>query len=147
MNHPIKFRVYDKKHKILVKYGEGIGYVGFILYMDGTIRREIINSSFDGIDRNTTEEQNNYTIQQFTGFLDADGKEIYEGDILRFKYSEEDAAEGLDAEITCVFFENGCFKYGEGNCEILEDLMNDKTMMLEDEIIGNIFENPELINK
>lgn len=64
---------------------------------------------------------------EFTGHLDRQGKEIYEGDILRF--------DDIPNRISPVVFENGMFKskhyIGVEFCR--------------SEVIGNIYENPELI--
>ena len=65
------------------------------------------------------------TIGQFTGFYDKNKKEIYEGDIIK----------GL-CRNWVVFFQEGLFKTKVGQY-LLEG---------EFEIIGNIHENPELLN-
>lgn len=74
------------------------------------------------------------TVQLFTGRFDDYGREIYEGDILRL------GSNNLKAE---VFYslEEFCFicKYPWGNFAYLPDFKNV-------EVIGNIFENPNLLN-
>ena len=91
---------------------------------------------------------NDLEIMQFTGLLDKNGKEIYEGDILTF----------LDAET--ISTENGMDfneSMGRGVVEWCDyegrwDVTNRDSVDLEDifgepgtEIIGNIHENPELL--
>ena len=72
----------------------------------------------------------NYEFIQLTGLTDKNGIEIYEGDILNFRYK------GTWEINQKVFFENGCFKVDNG---ILIQWMDDI------EVVGNIYENPELL--
>jgi hypothetical protein len=72
-----------------------------------------------------------FNIMQYTGLLDKNGKEIYEGDIYQ--------SNGL---FPCeVKFGEGRF-YGEGS---LESLSEDINCYGELEVIGNIYENPNLL--
>ena len=79
------------------------------------------------------------TVGQFTGLKDKNGKEIYEGDIL--KIDKEDYK-------YIVKFYSGCFvtvnKYDEHyeQAKALGSLFT-----LEIEIIGNIYDNPELLEE
>ena len=68
-------------------------------------------------------------LQQFTGLTDRNGKEIYEGDLL--KYS-------VNNRIIKVIYLNGGFKC-QGGYDLFFYVENDV------EIVGNIFQNPELI--
>ena len=74
------------------------------------------------------------TIGQFTGLLDKDGKEIYEDDIISFD----------DGKIGIIEFARGCFvvKYGKDNAQSLYEIHNWSV-----KILGNRFENPELIGE
>jgi hypothetical protein len=74
----------------------------------------------------------NIEFQQFIGLYDKNGREIYEGDILR---QEEDNS------IQIVFFEHGCFTCHSGS--YLDYYNNIKNHI----IIGNIYENPELLKE
>lgn len=75
---------------------------------------------------------------QFTGLRDKNGKDIYEGDVLRF--DEENVKNEVAGVVGAVEFERGAFRV-----ECFEDY---KTVLDTGdccEIIGNIHENPELL--
>lgn len=73
-------------------------------------------------------------LMQFTGLYDKHGKEIYEGDVVRLR---------SDKKIAKVVFEKGKFltKIGKSNYS----LGNWETHAIE--IIGNIHDNPELLEQ
>lgn len=77
------------------------------------------------------------TVGQFTGFLDFYRKEIYEGDIIQRYYKIGDGkiykSEGV------VVFEDGAFGVKQG------DSMLHLHSVKGWSIIGNIFDNPELL--
>ena len=78
------------------------------------------------------------TVGQFTGLLDKDGKEIYEGDILLM--GEDEGVRIYNK----VGVKDGCFGYiGEYSGELLP-FCNYNVM---EEIVGNIYDNPELIKE
>ena len=75
-------------------------------------------------------------IMQYTGLKDKNGKEIYEGDILFESFGEK---------YYKVVFENGSFKAEfEGDFEEHSfDLID--VVAQGCEVVGNIYENPELL--
>ena len=87
--------------------------------------------------------------RQFTGLKDKNGKEIYDGDIL-FGREEGNGETTAWTDVNLiVFFKDGSFKVREKNiddnsvwCDYLADGFTN-----EYEIIGNIYENPEMIEQ
>ena len=74
----------------------------------------------------------NYPVMQFTGLLDKNGKEIYEGDVVS------------DGEETfTVIFADGSFGYKD--CGVWMSFCHCYTQYGNLEVIGNVFENPELL--
>lgn len=90
------------------------------LFMTYPCTLEDIKNGFEGI------FGKNKDLMQYTGLKDKNGKEIYEGDIVNHKYYSTPIV---------ITFKNGCFESGDVN-------ITDKSL----EIIGNIYENPELLN-
>jgi len=100
-----------------------------------------------------------YELMQFTDLHDKNGKEIYEGDIVRIitavneYYDEEgDLIEDENEKIAFISFDDGTFVAKNSSGEICQ--WNDGThdwYSLENaiilEVIGNIYENPELIKE
>lgn len=83
-----------------------------------------------------------HELMEFTGLLDKNGKEIYEGDLVRY-------IDGIK-EITCqVKFikEYACFgvEWRNGLLVSFEYLESTYTMLDDLEVVGNIYENPELL--
>ena len=116
----IKFRAWDKLTKTM-RYVLCIDYLNGLVDLGGNIiERKYDNSKDDEV-----------VLMQYTGLKDKNKKEIYEGDIISFGDNK-----GV------VFYEQAEFRAKYKYCieNLSEVLYFDKV-----EIIGNIYENKELI--
>ena len=129
MNREIKFRVWDPENKVWLKGNE----IAF------TAAMRIYNKKGDMI--------YNAGICQFTGCQDKNGKEVYEGDvvqIMRQSFDLDDRGNNpvYKPQISKVIYRDHGFWVEDEEFSWEGELMWDWNEM---EIIGNIFENPELI--
>ena len=85
----------------------------------------------------TAEEVLPETIGQYTGFKDNSDQDIYEGDIIRFVIK---IAGRTYQQVAKVVFEQGMFILSADDDYTLNRIRNKR-------VIGNIYENPELIEE
>lgn len=119
----IKFRAWDKKDKRM------LADVGILTPAS---QAEWI----DGVGISVFRGSEKFDIMQFTGLCDKNGKEIYEGDIVK--------CEGFHTEIYIVKYGRASFVLGvrQGLYD-LAIVMQDSYQM---EVIGNIYENDYLLD-
>jgi len=137
MTREIKFRAWDSKNK-------KFPFVGFNLFGEVTM--------FDLLKQYTLQESiDNLEFSQFTGLTDKNGKEIYEGDILISKYGDKKPFEILFGEHQTYQEKVGSkstsigFYWNETDGEQVGFGKSIDGNMDAYEVIGNVFENPELI--
>jgi len=154
MNREIKFRIWNKIDKIML---QPENQADLLLFLNGGL--------FSRFDKEI-ENSENYIIQQFTGLKDKNDKEIYDGDIVT-----EIVERGPDCRNQdYILKDNEKFrikqitwgKYGDeeyvdsiecwmfGDYDSLSELINQTTGKYHEwvrtyEVVGNIFENPELL--
>lgn len=149
----IKFRAWDEINKKMWysnEVGESLGEWTFQLYFDdGGILRAIIYREIDVgfVQKDCQEHQLPSMI--FTGLPDKNGKEIYEGDIVRVnytvRYSAPDKEDEEHISIAPVYWNNFRSSFALEFSKFANDdlfrFVRDKYA----EVIGNIYENPELL--
>lgn len=126
MNREIKFRAWHKDLKKMFKIGQ-------ITLEKGTWNFEPNDRDFIGM---SIPSQPSFVLMQYTGLHDKNGKEIYEGDILKVYYK------GMS--------EVGYVEYDNDYCEYKIIINTDKDYFslwksIDLEKIGNKYDNPELL--
>ena len=113
-------------------------------FVRGNERKSLRDSIF--VYDSETQSFNDYeinpsTLGQYTGLTDKNGKRIFEGDVAK-------VLQGKDKDIAYVGFENGAFMLYPKTGNIYERTLwsywyNDWDV----EVVGNITDNPELLEK
>lgn len=137
----IKFRAWDRELKEWTNYS--------ISNIDGTLI-DFYNKETGFWESDRGGEQ--FTLCQYTGLKDKNGKEIYEGDILISKASENPK----DHKMWLVSYQDGGFiidykhkpkdKRKRSKCET-EVLCEDNIWLYGMEVAGNVYENPKLLKE
>lgn len=127
MGRKIKFRVYDGNSML---YQDKYNFLGNnLLSLDFVKSKVIIKNLYDNKD--VYFDDKNIFIMQYTGLKDKNRTEIYE---VKWKNRENDVFKYAE-----VFFEDGAFRLYNTYFELnkYENL----------EVVGNIYENPEICCK
>lgn len=132
----VKFRVWDKKTKKMRQMDS----ISFGITSVDKERYPVVNllgrDCIENKDILLHREGNQYILMQYTGLKDKNGREIYEGDILQ----GEDFKRPSLVEWSDVYCSMDLKLIGT----TLSCIM-DKSCGNRSEIIGNIYENPELL--
>lgn len=107
-------------------YGSYVPHYDFF----GTIKNEMIDENVDLL------EVDPATVGQYTGFMDKNTREVYEGDVLTDKFES----------LGVIEWQNGCFVVNFGDVDVFQisDCFDDSYQMW---VIGNIHDNPELLKE
>jgi len=133
----IKFRAWDKKAKRMVKVMR--------LWFPEVVKEGPPEIEFWEDTNDDAYPITFFELMQFTGLLDKNGKEIYEGDI--YKTVAGETPNGVQTEeIYRIKFNHGAFVLVKINgLEHGTRYLGSKTNLLNGEILGNIYENKELL--
>lgn len=123
MTRPLKFRAWNEATGMYIRDGQGLTL--WDIYCEG---EDLSNSAFRSRDYPAF-TFNNLTFEQFTGLTDKNGKEIYEGDIVRDQ----------DGEVGEIYWEG----LGFTATNYLGDAP--ASWIPYGEVIGNIHENKDLL--
>ena len=124
-----KFRAWTEEGKVM--------YYGVYPFKDGTLLLSYDGIAFDEV------PASDFIVMQSTGLKDKNGSEIFEGDIVRFALTESlpcgfNYVMNKDGVVT---YKLGAFYVVNGLAEyLISDINNNKV-----EVIGNIYQNPELL--
>ena len=124
MNREIKFRAWDKLEERFIKCDEG--YQGhYVLSLKG---------EFHNLQNGSGGKE--YVVQQYTGLKDKNNKEVYEGDLVEC----DDVIRGRMYGEVVYDNDHGAFRI------VFTYFLQWTFYKAENiEVIGNIFENPELL--
>jgi uncharacterized phage protein (TIGR01671 family) len=130
----IKFRAWDKENRWMEEIDGNNLYIA-----NGKIYE--VCDGLEGLEKKDVSDR--YILMQCTGLKDKSGKEIYEGDIIRIRETEFD-----DWQVYLIEY-HGDRDYPAFDTEPSIDCdsngLSYATACCELEVIGNIFENPELL--
>lgn len=137
MGREIKFRAWD---------GERLRAVGGLGWVDGDLD-SVLTSKYHG----PVEEE--VAVMQFTGLKDKNGVEIYEGDILTSelypfqdegRYNYHGVVEWIDYLASFYVTKRLVDKDKRGISDGISEQIENVAQL---EVIGNIYENPELLSE
>ena len=147
----IKFRGWDKEYEKMTYFDdEDYEYKPpFVFRLDQIFKKDSNYDDYEDFEYNDVTD--NVEVMQYTGLKDKDGKEIYEGDIVKIHKHNFDYGFKKD-EIGQIKFIDGAFGFyreESKNEYYFNDLATESGYRELEyyEVIGNIYDNPELLEE
>lgn len=123
----LKFRAWNKEAEKIVGWDDIKNHYNLLAMLDPVAR-----------------DYGKYIVMQYTGLIDTNGIEIYEGDIVRvMKYDNIAEIEYDGSSFRISQYDRG---YGITLKTIIDEVFEDRTHR-NLTVIGDIYSNPELLNK
>ena len=133
----IKFRAWDKKEKVMILFDEMAFRNEYTVLEFGSSQEEYQGICLlpEGL------EDGEYDVMQFIGLKDRNNKDIYEGDIVHQKIINGENIKEVVGEVV-FHIDKYCIWFNKQFDSFIEF---DHRTVLYCEVIGNIWENPELL--
>ena len=146
----IKFRAWDKDYEKMTYFDdEDYEYKPpFVFRLDQVFKKDSNYDDYEDFEYNDVTD--NVEVMQYTGLKDKNGKEIYEGDIVKVKLYKGEEEKYFIGKVE--YFGSNFLVDADNNSEYhvydLDGFGIDYRYNLEDcEVIGNIYDNPELLEE
>jgi uncharacterized phage protein (TIGR01671 family) len=135
-HRPIKFRIRNTKTNQWIHGPNKVSSLDGVNLFGETI---LFGTLMNGV---SLEELNDCVALQFTGLLDKNGKEIFEGDIVKFQFTMFGIKESINLVIE---FRKGSFEAMMPESEEPSLPMSFHGALFDCAVVGNIYDNPELL--